>query len=356
MKHRLKLLARELYARLLFHTGLWRLVDRSMPRRLVILFGHCVDAPEVNDGLPADMKIAPEALERILRFVQRAFDVRTVGAAAHELLSGESGRSLVALSMDDGYRDNATHLLPLLEPLGVPATIFLETRPLDSRRVNWSHKYFWLLGLLDVREIAQRYHDLSQDERAREALRALLAVPGSARFEYASKRILKYDADPSDRERVVDALFREHGGDERALCDRIFMTWDDARRLRDAGWELGCHTVSHPILSRLGPTEAAGEIEDAACSMERELGDRGRTFAYPFGRRWDYDAATSAAVREAGYAFAVMTHAGVNHEDADPWQLRRVAIDDHTRLHLLAAEVSGGFELLRRCGGPDLSE
>lgn len=355
MKHRLKLLARDLYARLLYYSGAWTLVDRLMPRRLVILFGHCVDAQEVNGGLPADMKIRPESLERILRFALRRFDVRTVGDAAQELRSGRRGKSLVALSMDDGYRDNATHLLPLLAPLGVPATIFLETGPLDRRRVNWSHKYFWLLGKLDSHELVHSFAQRSRDPRARTELSKLSEIRAAGRLEYLLKRLLKYEADPGDRDRVVDELFALHGGDERELCDRIYMTWDDARRLRDAGWELGCHTVSHAILARLTSAEATREIEDAARAMERELGDRGRTFAYPFGRRWDYDANSMEAVRAAGYPFAAMTHAGANGPRTDPLQLRRIAIDDATELHLVAAEACGGFELLRRFG-VDLSE
>ncbi len=348
MKHRLKELLRAAYAGLLFHTGLWRLVDRMMPRRLVILFGHCVDAPDVNEGLPADMKMRGETLTRVLGFLKRRFDLRTIGDAALELRSGANGRSLVALSMDDGYRDNATHLLPLLRELSVPATIFLETRPLDERRVNWSHKYFWLLGRGDVEDFARSYLLRSNDSTACEGLRRALEEADA--LEYRLKRVLKYDAEPEDRDRVVDELFREAGGDERALCDRIYMTWDDARRLRDAGWELGCHTVSHPILSRLDADGAYAEIEGAAASMERELGTRGTTLAYPFGRRWDYDEGSRAAAERSGYAFAVNTHAAANSPETDPHQLFRIAIDDDVSLPVLVAEACGGFDLARRFG------
>ena len=59
LKHKLKNLVREVYARLLFHTGLHALVDRLMPRRLTILCGHCVEPRRGFEGsahLPADMK------------------------------------------------------------------------------------------------------------------------------------------------------------------------------------------------------------------------------------------------------------------------------------------------------------
>src|SRR5262245_1104973 len=146
LKHRLKRWLRVAYARVLFHTGLHALVDRLMPRRLLILAGHCVRAPS-NACLPKDMKIAGAKLERILRWLRARYEVTTVGDALARLR--EPGRrSLVALSMDDGYRDNRTHLLPLLAQVGVSATVYLETAALDERRLNWSHRFFRVLDAL----------------------------------------------------------------------------------------------------------------------------------------------------------------------------------------------------------------
>ena len=78
MKHRLKLILRASWARLLFHTGLHALVDRLMPRRLTILAGHCVTAPS-NARLPRDMKIEGAKLGRILSWFSRRYEVTTAG-------------------------------------------------------------------------------------------------------------------------------------------------------------------------------------------------------------------------------------------------------------------------------------
>ena len=64
MKHKLKLSLRSLWARILFHTGLSRVVSALMPRRLLVLAGHCVEN-EGNRGLPPDMKISEGRLREI---------------------------------------------------------------------------------------------------------------------------------------------------------------------------------------------------------------------------------------------------------------------------------------------------
>lgn len=356
LKHRIKVLVREVYARTLFHTGLWALVDRALPPRLTILAGHCV-APGsrlVAGVLPADMQISEAKLERILRWFGARFALTTVGDGWRALQAGAARRSLVALSMDDGYRDNRRVMLPLLQRVSAPATVYLESRPLDERRVNWSHKYFWLCARLDFATLVRLYGERARDPAALAALQAALAK-GSERARYHVKRALKYDVDAADRDRVIDLLFAEHGGDERALCDELYMTWDEARELAAAGVELGGHTVNHVILSRCDRATAQEEIANGARAIQAALGRPTPSFAYPWGRRWDFDAESEALVASAGFESAVTMHAGVNQRGSKATGLKRLPIADDARLHLLAAEACGGFELLRRIG-IDLSE
>lgn len=350
-KHELKLLLRRAYAGFLYHTGLHALVDRAMPRRLTILFGHCVADPGVNGFLPPDMKIGAARLERVLGWFARRYEMVTVSEGLARLRDG-GRRSLVALSMDDGYRDNRAGLLPILARTGARATVFLETRPLDGEDLNWSHKLFWMLHRGEpLGALVQGYAELSGDAATCAALRRALETPGDALYQV--KRVLKYDADADDRERVVGELFRARGGDAAALTRALYLGWDDARALRDAGVELGGHTVSHHVLSRLPPARQAAEIRACAEAMQARLGARPMVFAYPFGRRWDYDAQSVEAARAAGFEAAVNTHAGTNAGTG--FELRRLPIDDQAELSLLVAEACGGFDLLRRFG-IDLAE
>lgn len=350
LKHRLKLAGREAWARLLFHTGLHALVDRLMPRRLTILMGHCVDAPELNAHFPRDMKVDEPTLARWLAFFQRHYDIRTVADGWSEIARAEpraGRRSLLALSMDDGYQDNRTHLLPLLHRLGIPATIYLEENPLELRRVNWTHKLFWTLGRCGPQAYIRRYGELSKD---RASVRKLEAALQEGRELYQLKRVLKYEAERADRDATVDALFREQGGDEPALAAQMYMSWEQARELEAAGIELGVHTQTHAILSRCTPEEQRAEIQGCQRRLAERLARPARTLAYPWGRRWDYDQHSLALARESGFDCAVSSHAGTNGPKSDRWQLKRIAIDQDAKLHLLVAEACGGFDLLRRIG------
>jgi peptidoglycan/xylan/chitin deacetylase (PgdA/CDA1 family) len=336
IRHQLKQVLRECYARCLYHSGAHRLLDRLMPRRLLVLAGHCVATPE-NASLGPNMRIGAAKLERILSWFAARYEVLDLGRAL-ERLEQPGRRSLVALTMDDGYRDNRTQLLPLLQRLKLSATVYLESAPLEERRPNWTHKFAWTLE----RTGAERYAQLFT-ERSGLALGANLSA-------YQLKRALKYEAPVALRTRIVDELFREQGGDERALCEQLYLDWSQVRELDRAGIEIGAHTHSHEILARLEPSEARREIAGSKEHLERGLGHPLKSFAYPFGRRWDYHAAAKDGAREAGFASATTTHAGTNRAGADRYELRRVMIAEDTRLYRLVAEACGGFDLLRRFG------
>lgn len=351
VKHKLKMFLREAVARLVFHTPLWRLCDLLAPRRLVILAGHCVEAPS-NEFLPPDMKIREETLERILRWLGRSLEGVRVADGWRRLSEGR-GKSLFALSMDDGYRDNVTHLLPITERLGLPVTVYLESRPLDGEKVNWTHKFFWLVERLGVNELGYRYADETTVEA--DNVRTHQAVAEGIDVIYRWKRALKYDMDPHERDRVIDQIYVAEGGDEASLCGELYMDREGAQALSQAGWELGGHTISHHVLSGLDEDAQRTEIVGGRAALTGPLGVGCESFAYPFGRRWDFNDTSIDLAREAGFECAVSTHSGVCTKRSDPYRLNRWMIDDEAQLHLIAAEACGAFELLRRVG-LDLSE
>ena len=351
MKHALKVALREAWSRSLYHLGLWRLVNRLMPRRMLVLAGHCVAEEACNGGLPGDMKIEGTRLEALLRELGSNFKLVTIEEGLTSLAGDAQGRSMVALSMDDGYADNCSSLLPLLERVDGKATVFLESRALTDRRINWSHKWFWILeGLGPDKATRMLMAELGCPVLS-ERLRVLLEEAPSD-LAYQVKRVLKYEAGPEARDPALEALFAERGGDEAGLVERLYMGPDEARALQASGRvELGGHTINHHVLSTLSAAEQCAEVEGGRRALEGLFGPgAGFSFAYPFGRRWDADEASESAVRSAGYAAAVTTHTGVVHASSDPMQLPRWMIDDHTPRHLLVCEACGGFELLRRLG------
>lgn len=78
------------------------------------------------------------------------------------------------------------------------------------------------------------------------------------------------------------------------------MTWDQLGELRDAGWEIGSHTRSHPFLTQLDDDALGAELAESRAECEARLGAC-PTIAYPYG---DVDERVVAATAAAGYTAA----------------------------------------------------
>jgi peptidoglycan/xylan/chitin deacetylase (PgdA/CDA1 family) len=84
-----------------------------------VLVYHTISSPA--EPLPGDIDISPERFERQLQWLSRW---RRVVRLIETLRAAESDR-LTALTFDDGFRDNLTVALPLLERFSLPMTLFV---------------------------------------------------------------------------------------------------------------------------------------------------------------------------------------------------------------------------------------
>jgi len=347
LKHKLKRKLRFALAWLLHATGLRRLF-RGSRRGVPVLMFHNVGHPAETDYLPGHMKVGEARLERLLEALRRGGDATmTVGDLAEALERGELPKDRVVLTFDDGYRDNHDRLLPLLRRFGATATVFVQTGPMQGR-VNWLHHYFWTLHRIGPRAVGEKLAAGVDDPALKERLRRLPEAPAAA--EYQLKRLLKYEIGTAQRDRLLASVFHEIGGDDRALAGSVWLGEEECRALDRAGVEIGAHTVNHLVLSSLQPDEQRREIEESRRDLERWLGHPVRSFAYPYGRSWDYNADTVAILRELGFSSAITAMPGLNDPRTDRMALRRVPVSEEIPLAEVLCEVDGVFDWLERRG------
>ncbi|MBI4878422.1 MAG: polysaccharide deacetylase family protein [Planctomycetes bacterium] len=318
-----------------------------------IVLAHCIGYAPETAHLPADMKTSARKVERLLRALRRR-GVRCV--AVRELVAalerGEPPERLLAFTMDDGYRDNLTTALPLLERHGAGATVFVETHVLGTRIVSWLQRYFRVVHDRGVAFFVAEYARRTHEPGLRQRLVAAAGKPGAG-AEREVKRILKYEADLADRERVTREILEALGAQDADLA-AAYLTWQEAEELSRRGVEVGAHGVHHEVLARLSAEGARREIEQSARSVAEHSGAPVVSFAYPYGRPWDFGADCFPALKELGFTSACAAIAGVNDARTDRLQLRRLPLSDAIPLNDILAEIDGTFALARRLFGVNL--
>lgn len=284
----------------------------GLPSLLVV----CYHGVRPDQSASRHWLLLPEsALARQLRWLRSVYDVLPIDEALARLRDGRASRPMAAITFDDGYRSNATLALPLLQSLGLPATVYLTTGHLDSGAMLWTT---WLDLVLQALPAAPRWLADRTATVAAAPKEALKRLPSDER----EALLARLRAEVASDARVQASL-------ERHAPDFAMLTWDEVRAAAESQLlTFGGHTVSHPIVSRLTDAEVGREIGESMDRVAREVQAVTRTFAYPNGRSIDFDARAVEAVRRHGGTAAVTTIEGVNRRTHDAFALRRLVVGD----------------------------
>ena len=102
-----------------------------------------------------------------------------------------------------------------------------------------------------------------------------------------------------------------------------YLNADQVRELDAQGFEIGCHSMTHPYLSDLMETELKREIVDAKLQIEAILGHAIQHFSCPGGR---YNQHALRMARQAGFATVANSQFYANSSRTNPYELGRVAM------------------------------
>jgi peptidoglycan/xylan/chitin deacetylase (PgdA/CDA1 family) len=257
---------------LTFHAGLHPAFGQPTRGDAVILYYHKVQRHPV--GVWGEPVLDVHEFERQVAWLDREY--RPISLS--ELVAGLQGRArlpsrAVALTFDDGYRNNLVLAAPVLARQGVPATFFLTTGLVGTDRWMWAYELEELFFRRSPQEVRQA---------CGEPVIARLCSLGLPRrvLMMACVEHLKSLPDVWLRE-VVERL--RAAFPMRVNEENRFLSWEEARELARLGFEIGAHTVNHPILLRLPLEEAEREMRASRETLEEKLGVRVAHFSYPNG-------------------------------------------------------------------------
>lgn len=250
---------------------------------------------------------------------------------------GHNGRPRVAITFDDGYRDNFAALTHL-QAHQIPATIFVATGYAGRRHFWWEvleyvfltpgalpawlqlryscHSFVWETGAAADYSEAQHAADCrgfrwGGDPGSRIRLyfdvhEALWSLPVEARMDLAED-ILAWSGMPAEglesaRPMTAEEIVAAASHDMVAI---------------------GGHSVNHPALDSLPRTAQRAQILGGQAFLEALTDRPVESFAYPHGR---HDDETLAALRDGGFITACTTREEAVRPDCDPLLLPRIAV------------------------------
>ena len=216
-------------------------------RNGLVLCLHSVTESECEVANFGAMAIRCEFLERMIVDLRRRGIALVSLSEALKLATG-SPRPFIALTFDDGYRDNYEVAYPILKKFDVPFAIFLTTGLIDRTLPMWWH----VLEHVIDRNVSIEYEDVKLVSRTKRA-KAIAYRLISEYFRHL---------DQCDVISAIDALIAKNDSRlTRADAFNQALDWNMIREMAGSGLvTFGGHTVSHPLLRQLDRTSLVAEI------------------------------------------------------------------------------------------------
>lgn len=313
-----------------FHVN--EVARKRMRRQLLVLTYHGVVAKHQKDRLRYANTVSVPEFDKHLTALRKKF--HPVSAA--EVLGWYEGKhdlpdNPVLVTFDDGYRNNLTLAAPVLKAHNVPCVFHMATGYIGTSRTLWTTEV--------VERLAQwRYTFVPTPDGAKAPVPQNTAERGQLahRVKEQCKRI-SWD----DLQKYLERL-RDPGHDfdvDEELCS--FMSWDEVRELRSQGFDIGSHTVEHPILSQLTDAQLGFELRESKRRIEYELNESCPIIAYPNGDTGSVSQAVVNAVRYEGYRMGFTVIEQFTAKPVNPLAVNRLCIMGHLPVNSFHYRVSG---------------
>jgi peptidoglycan/xylan/chitin deacetylase (PgdA/CDA1 family) len=273
--------------------------------RSSVLYFHRVLA-KPNLYFPDDPTI--EELDQLLTILGQSFRFASLKEIAQKRCVPKGEKPMLGISFDDGYQDNFTNALPVLEKHGVSATFFVSTAG-TREGILWQDK---IIQCVEKADGNPAFLDMMGDSyKGWNNLDIAINIMRSRKRQSVAAR-----------ERDIARWASEMGMNE---FEPLMMSEDELKALVKNGHDIGGHTHNHAILSTETVKSSESEIIDNKLYLERVTGKAVDLFCYPNGHpQYDFDIKVHPEIlKKAGYIAAFTTLDGGIGKDDDPMLLPR---------------------------------
>lgn len=252
------------------------------------------------------------SFEKQLAYLNRHFDIVSVEHLLSRIKNGSrQGKIPVAITFDDGLKNNFTHVAPVLRKHHIPATFFVCPALVDSGAWLWN--------------IEARLRLMSLPAAGLQTFLTRNEIPGStaeAAIDWMKEQPIAVRQVIEQRIRAATPSFVP-SQEQHQRYD--LMNWSEIAALPEL-ITIGSHTNHHPILTTLNQEELLEEITGSKNALENRLQRPCHLFCYPNGSN---DASVVHAVSQH-YKAALCVDEGYVSPADDPYQLKRIAVQPET--------------------------
>lgn len=272
-----------------------------------------------------------------MEFLRRYFHVISLDEALCLIREGVdwNGRPKAVVTFDDGYAGNARCVMPIIDSLGIPVTIFVATGAVESGRIHWYDKVILALQpverdlTLDLGLFGIGTHRLPSGLSGEDRWTAIQSLLSGLK-----------SLSPHQRTSALEVIFRTTGDTGNGLPGLLKpMSIEEVRGIsRSRLVSIGAHSHCHNLLIQLNADEAFNSIKKSMSLLEQWTGKPIRLFAYPNG---DFNTQVIQSVMDAGFQCGLTTIDRPASAADNVFALPRIGVGRYDTHEFFSARLSG---------------
>ena len=284
-----------------FHSTPWK----------ILTYHRVVDPESIPYPLQPGMFVRPKTFRLQMQFLKKEARVIPLKQLFQEIAGDERIPSnTVAIVFDDGWKDNHDQAFPILQDLGLPATICLATSYIGTNDLFWTDRISSAIVSLnrkpDYRSaIAARIESFDSWPNPLRAklLEAVFGDPQDIALHNLLLEEIK-SLERKQRERAVSDFLSLQEEYSEKNPTRYFLSWEEVRMMAEKGVSFITHSHKHLNMADLNKEELVEDLKQSLQSCRERQVSLDPGFCYPGGY---FTSLTQSVLKELDFPFALGT-------------------------------------------------
>lgn len=308
-----------------YYLGFYHILRFINRKKIRILIYHGVENKQTDFslGIPS-LVISTKNFEKQIKYLSKSYNIISM----HDLTNHIKKKipfpsNSVIITFDDGFKNNFINAFPILQKYNIKATVFLITDYIDTLKISWLDKLVYILKKIGISKFIEEFKNKFP------AYSNLIEKTGQKNIIDQISFLLIDKVDDNIRRKFIQNLYNKFKIKiNKEKIKDLYLSWEEIKKMDDAGISFGSHTSTHPVLSLLDYEKAKKEIFNSKKNIEVKLNKEINLFAYPYGRKNDFDINIKKILINKSFLCAVSTIDGFNEINSDLYELKRICIVD----------------------------